>query len=119
MTATRLLDRLPWRGKPAVLSQATAWPRASVGVTTVPAGIEVAAILIAADLVQHPGGADGEPAATVREEEVGPKRVAYFHHSPDAVERTIGPALDALVRPYIAEWLALAPTSPYAVADAT
>ena len=51
VTATRTLDRLPWRGSKAAAAQATAWPRAGIGTVTVPNDIEVAAILIAAHLV--------------------------------------------------------------------
>ncbi|MCY3911921.1 MAG: hypothetical protein OXG43_01585 [Chloroflexi bacterium] len=118
VTATRALDRLPWRGTKAQASQATAWPRAGIGTTGVPAGIEAAAILIAADLVRHPRELTGD-AMDVKREQIGPKEAEYFRHLPDPLERTLGLDLAAIVRPYVAQWLALAPASPYAVGDAT
>ena len=116
VTATRTLDRLPWRGTKAAASQATAWPRAGIGTATLPTDIEVAAIVIAAHLLQYPGPlAD---AATVAEEEVGDKRVRYFHHlQADVVERVVGPELAVEVRPYLAPWLAAGPKAPFAAAD--
>ena len=114
--ATRTLDRLPWRGAKAVATQATAWPRSGIGTTALPADVEVAAILIAAHLVAYPGVQLAEPA-TVSEEEVGDKRVRYFHHLADVVERVVGPELAVEVRPYLAPWLALGPKAPFAAAD--
>ena len=116
VTATRTLDRLPWRGTKAAAAQATAWPRAGIGLASLPADVEVAAILIAAHLVAYPGPlAD---AATVAEEEIGPKRVRYFHHlQADVVELVVGGALAVEVRPLLAPWLAAGPKAPFAAAD--
>ncbi len=117
VTATRALDRLPWRGTKALASQATAWPRAGIGTTGVPADIEAAAILIAADLVAH-GGRLAIADLDVKREQIGPKEAEYFRHLPDPLERTVGLDLAAIVRPYVAHWLALAPASPFGVASA-
>lgn len=116
VTATRTLDRLPWRGTKATAGQATAWPRAGVGAVTVPNDIEVAAILIAAHRVAYPEGPLAD-AATVAEEEIGEKRVRYFHHLADVVERVVGGELAVDVRPYVAPWLAAGPKAPFAAAD--
>ena len=118
VTATRALDRLPWRGKPAAVNQATAWPRSGVGTTVVPSGLEVAAILVAAYLVKHPRVLDATGAdLDVKREQIGPKEAEYFRHLPDRLERTLGLDLAATVRPYVAQWLALAPASPFGVAS--
>lgn len=116
VTATRTLDRLPWRGAKAVATQATAWPRSGIGTTTLPADVEVAAILIAAHLVAYPGVQLAEPA-TIAEEAVGDKRARFFHHLADLVERVIGPELAVEVRPLLAPWLAAGPKAPFAAAD--
>ena len=116
VTATRTLDRLPWRGSRSMTTQATAWPRSGIGTTSLPTDIEVAAVLIAAHLVAYPGVQLAEPA-TVAEEEVGDKRVRYFHHLADLVERVVGPELAVEVRPLLAPWLAAGPVGPFAAAD--
>ena len=116
ISATRTLDRLPWRGTKAAAAQATAWPRAGIGTATLPADIEVAAILIAAHLVTY-SGLPLADAATVAEEEVGDKRVRLFHHLADLMERIVGPELAVEVRPLVSSWLAVGPTSPFAAAD--
>ena len=108
--ATRHLDVLPWDGAKVLASQLLAWPRSGVrhpdgsevAIDELPAGVEQATILLAAEIALNPLVLTGEDDdARISSESAG-KSVGYFFHNQGALRAYVGnEQVLRMVRPYL------------------